>query len=124
MKNLIKISLSLFAFMSLGSCTVYTDQGGGYGDPYLSNGAYYAPSNYYGDGGYWGNDGYYYRNDIHYYYDQGMPYYFYGNSRQKVYVERNATSNSGVRSGNYGFTSPNSTTNTNPRQNSGGFRNI
>ncbi|RZJ81460.1 MAG: hypothetical protein EOO20_25155 [Chryseobacterium sp.] len=115
MKNLIKIAFTLFVSLSLTSCMSYNNgYADSYGDPYYDNGNYYAPQGYYNTGGYYGNDGYYYRDNMQYNYDNGVPYY-YGNNRNKVYVEKRSSTQrpaSGFRD-----TPTNNGTYTNPRNN-------
>lgn len=82
----------IIGFAGLTSCVAYQDgyaDNNRYYDPYYSGGYYYAPSSYYGSGGYYGNDGYYYRDNMNYYYDNGVPYYV-GRNNTKIYVVRQA----------------------------------
>lgn len=92
MKKYIKYFAVLVLTAGLTSCVAYTDgyatNNNPYYDAYYDNGYYYAPQSYYGQGGYYGNDGYYYRQNMNYYYDNGVPYYV-GQNNRRIYVELN-----------------------------------
>lgn len=127
MNNFLKITTAFLLGATMQSCMLTSpNYASTYGEPYYNNGVYYAPQNYYGNGGYYGDDGYYYRDNMRYYYDNGIPYYM-GDNRQRVYLQRQNASVPGPDRSNTGFRNDsgntvNTSQSTRNRSNSG-FRN-